>query len=178
MKNTKMWLSIFFGVQLSFATIWCDEMKKNVTLTAIQDDKVYLNLAEILNESEDVSTSLYLYNQLIKKKETNHCYDSNYVEALYRASHIYSFVDPQISLQLTEKIKIHDKNIPKWEIVDGYLVTDKMVPEMIGEDEKLFFIKMFTLSGLCDSKDDIEFTNDQIKIKLKPCCSCRQNILN
>ena len=74
---------------------------------------------------------------------------------------------------LIEKIKIHDKKIPKWEIENGYLVANKVSPEITGENEKKFLKKMFLFFGVCESESDIEFSNDQIKIKLKPCCCCK-----
>lgn len=157
-------------------SIWCHESNTSneIKLKTAQEDRLYLNLGEILNESGDLATSLYLYNQLIEKKELNQCYDRNYIEALYRAAHLYSFIDRDQTLQIVEKLKIHDRNLPKWEIINGYLVADKVSPEMTGEKEKLFFTKMFLASGLCESEADIEFTNGQIKIKMKPCCSCRK----
>lgn len=162
------WLFLILGLQLLVVSAWCNQKE---TSQSVQNDESYFNLAGFLFEIDDLPSSLYFYNQLIKEKELIQCYDENYVKALYRASQIYGSIDPYQMLKLMEKIKIHDKTISTMEIKDGYLITN-LPPEMNCEFEQQYFKQVFPTSGLCE-KDDIEFSNGQMKIKLK-CCCCQK----
>lgn len=69
------------------------------------------------------------------------------------------------------------KNFPEVKIENGYIITDGIPPGM-GEEEQLWFKKIAVESGFCESENDIVFSNDKIKFKLKPfgCCCKPQNL--
>lgn len=173
MMTQKIWLFLALSFQLFIVSLWSAEktLPNEIKSKAEQLDSLYPTLEEILNE--DLPTSLSIYHQLIEKNEAKQCYDEIYVEALYRVP--YFLVDHKRALEALKKIEIYDKNLPKMNIENGYLITDKIPPYM-GEEEKLWFKKVLVASGLCKSEDDIEFANGQIKVKLKQCCCKPQNL--
>lgn len=169
----KKWLFFILGFQLSIVPVWCSNQETSNKIKSSSDDELCLNLADFLYESEDLPTSLYLYNQLINKKEIAECYDENYVKALYRAASLYVQVDINKTIEINKKIQIHDKMLSSVEINSGYLTMN--VPSEMRE-EKEFFMNMLVSAGLCESADDIQYSNGEIKIKLKGCpCQILQN---
>lgn len=159
----KICVFITLGFQL-FGSLLCQEkidLFKNFS---------YPTFEEIVQE--DLPTSLHFYNQLIEKKEARQCYDEIYVQALYRILYPFSLIDQNRNLQILEKLKIYDKkNFPTAKMENGFVITDN-IPPYIGEEQQFWFKKMSVESGFCESEDDIDFSNNQIKIKLKPSCSC------
>lgn len=170
----RRWLFLALAMHLSMATGWCDEQisSSEPNLQVHEEDKIYINLGDSFDLAGDLLTSVFVYNQLIAKKEATQCFDEYYVKALKRACHVYSLIDEDMSLQMIEKIQVHDKYRPVCKIVNGYLVYDKVDPELTQGECWQFFTQMIIKSGLCESEGDIELINGQIKIKLKPCCCC------
>lgn len=164
------WLLLALGLQLFDILLWGQEkidFCKNFS---------YPTIEEIVKD--DLPTSLRIYNQLIEKKEMSQCYDEIYVQALYRIMYPLSLIDANKGLQILEKLKIYDKKkFPEVKIEDGYIITDGIPPGM-GEEEQSWFKKIAVESGFCESENDIVFSNDKIKFKLKPfgCCCKPQNL--
>jgi hypothetical protein len=135
-----------------------------------ESDHSVLNLAQSLYESGDICSSYCVYNQIIEEKESNKCFDSVYIEALYKIFPIAQMHSYEHALEIVHKIQKYDSNFPTIKVEDGKLVFEKVPPEM---KETSWIKEIFQIFGRKINDEDIKIDGDTIQILMPCCCSCK-----
>jgi len=121
----------------------------------------------------DLNLSLQDLNDVIEQREKQNLYDDYYVKALYGAVSIYAHSDLKIAAKLYEKIRKHDKDVPKVDILeeDGLsMIYSNLSSAYEDKVVRQLLLKNFIQFGLANSEDDVDFTdNNTIIIKLPKC---------
>lgn len=127
------------------------------------------NLAEALYEAGEISTCYFMCNQIIEEKETTKCFDSIYINALYRMltlDQIYCF---EHSFEVISKLQIHDPNFPIVKYSNGYLILENVPSEMLKDN---WIKEIFQIFGKTIKDEDIKIEGNTIQISM-PACFCR-----
>lgn len=111
-------------------------------------------------------------NKIVENKEINRSFDSEYVTALYEIAGIYVTIDSKKAIDAFKKAQTYDSNLPKVRMENGYMIGE-LSEEMDSKEARQVMQEMLLNSGICESSNDISFTKNTIKVKLKPCYNCQ-----
>lgn len=135
-----------------------------------------IELAKILDTSNEFSSSYTVYSRIIEQKENDQCFDSKYIEALYGILPIACAYDSQNVSTIFAKLQKHDpKNCPKAEFKEGRLIMGNLPECMCGRENGAWIKEVFAIFGMNVSDQDIEYGKNSISVKMPsfglcPCC--------
>lgn len=136
------------------------------------DSQICLELAMSLEKAGDIFDSIVILNQFIIPRELNQLYDQFYTNALYQLAYLYVPYDSTNARVTFVKAQKYDQNLPEVKIENGCLIAKKMSKQLDSEEAHMIMNKMFLASGICESIDDIKYTEDGLVIKMKCGCCC------
>jgi hypothetical protein len=157
-------LFCLFYTQLSLAK----EMKST---SSKYDSEI--ELAKILDKSDEFSSSYTVYSRIIEQKENDKCFDSKYIEALYGVLPIACAYDSQNVSTVFAKLQKHDpENCPKAEFKGDRLIMENLPECMCGRENGSWIKEVFIVFGMNVSDNDIEYGKNSVSVKMPSCGLC------
>lgn len=156
-----------FCIQWAFA----GEME---SISSSHDSEI--ELAKILEKSNDFYSSYTIYSRIIEQKENNKCFDSKYIEALYGILPIACAYDYQNVSNIFEKLQKYDKeNCPVVKFKEDRFIMENLPECMSGRENGKWIKEVFITFGINVSDNDIEYGRNSISVKMPsyglcPCC--------